>query len=55
MFIHICVDMMFENQGDGSAEDSDDDSSSAMQNKSFMKWIVFNCNLAVYGGSSDYP
>ena len=37
---------LFENQGNGCEEDSDDDSASAMQNKSFMKWIVDNCNLA---------
>jgi len=38
---------MFENRGDGSEEDwDDDDDSSAMQNKAFMKWIVDNCNLA---------
>ena len=43
----IFVQIMFENRGDGSEEDwDDDDDSSAMQNKAFMKWIVDNCNLA---------
>ena len=45
--VPIFVQIMFENRGDGSEEDwDDDDDSSAMQNKAFMKWIVDNCNLA---------